>query len=300
MKKKKYLLTLSLFSIVFGALTLPFTGCTWGKAGTESDLIGTYKLTTSTRRLKGEETATDLIETKSIVSYFVFSGGGEGYYVYQDDETPLYSTELKMTYEYSSQEDGTIITVRYDDGQSQSHLNVQANNTSVKLYFDQDIYNGAIIQINSDRDIVYTKISEEPTLKDAAAQLKTTLSPLPFEDYKYHGAYVFHDKTESYFHTSVLDVDMGTMQATYYHLNDEDPFDDISAAWQTGETVGVQKVVSDGILTGLIVGENTFSFNESGSLILNDQPWDFFGARMLKHAEAQYLEEYGEWIPIID
>ena len=84
-----------LFFFIAAMIVSGFSGCYVVKGGNVKDVVGTYKLTTYSRTYDSTNSAhagekIDYIEQKGITAYLIVTESGEGYYIYKDNETPLY------------------------------------------------------------------------------------------------------------------------------------------------------------------------------------------------------------------
>lgn len=204
-KNLKYFIALFVACVVFAGSFL-FTGCGTvytSKAGTKQDMAGTYKLTTYKQK-DDEGNEVDRISQLNVKAYMVVGTDGHGYYVYEDDNTPLWYDTTYIEYNKDTEQTDLYKSIRFTVGKGNVTINRQKPgcgyeptmgfNVKTKTfnYFIPDShYYGCYPSYYT--SVLYTKISEDTDLTTVAAELDTELAPLPrYELKNLNGILIFH------------------------------------------------------------------------------------------------------------
>lgn len=116
MKKLKILLSVLLVSL----LMLASTGCYVIQGQRMWRVKGTYELTTYTRTNGKTGKVTDYVNTYGYKVYLVVTGSGQGYCVYDDNETEPYYYPCSLSYKYNAENSKLVDYVSYAyNGKSQ-------------------------------------------------------------------------------------------------------------------------------------------------------------------------------------
>lgn len=105
--------------ILATALIMVFlAGCYVIQAQSMKNVKGTYQLTSYTYTPsytygRPKPATINYIEEKGYEVYLVVTGTGKGYYVHKDNETPAYSIEVDLTYEYAEEDSSKVEYVKY-------------------------------------------------------------------------------------------------------------------------------------------------------------------------------------------
>jgi len=117
MRKIKYWLVVLLI-VAFSMLSF---GCYVVQGQKMKNVKGTYKLvhytyTPSYEKREGyTPTTIDYIADRGYEVYLVVTGTNMGYYVHKDNDTPAYSTQVSLSYEYNQDDSSKIDYVSYAD-----------------------------------------------------------------------------------------------------------------------------------------------------------------------------------------
>ena len=109
----------TLCAVLLALMCFTLTSCYVSHPTAMRNLTGTYELTKFTRKAKdadSEADPDDYIAQKGIVAYLVITGEDYGYYVYKDNETQLTVKQVKILYEYDSEDISKIKSITYNDG----------------------------------------------------------------------------------------------------------------------------------------------------------------------------------------
>ena len=109
----------TLCAVLLALMCFTLTSCYVSHPTAMRNLTGTYELTKFTRKAKdadSEADPDDYIAQKGIVAYLVITGEDYGYYVYKDNETPVTVKQVKILYEYDSEDISKVKSITYNDG----------------------------------------------------------------------------------------------------------------------------------------------------------------------------------------
>ena len=226
--KKKFLLlaTLSLF-VILSAVVL--SACYVSNPATLDNVVGTYELDTYTRTPKADgETTYDsinMIEKYGIKAYLVLKENGRGYYVYKDNETPLYAKEIIVTYKYDSDE--LVESIYYNAGVSdkgdgypgkgEEDLGVNFKKKRKRLAYNFPAIKIGAIDRQFSQTVHYEKVSDKTDLSYVKGKLGN-VSVAPYEVQNLTGVHVFDgtysdDKEYLYY---IIDMNVTDKKATVY------------------------------------------------------------------------------------
>lgn len=107
MKKLK----LALISLLTLIIAFSVTGCVIVVPQRMWRVKGTYRLTDY--YYMANSVTIDYLEEKEIVAYLVVTGKSEGYYIYQDKDTPAKIEKVSLSYEYSKEEPNKVAYVSF-------------------------------------------------------------------------------------------------------------------------------------------------------------------------------------------
>ena len=141
------------------------TGCYRLKAAKKSEIAGTYELVRYSRSSTGEDDEGNYKAKKGIESYLVISEEGKGYYIYKDNNTPLYCVETSVNFIESEEERGKYEYVEMDMevkplaskmGYRNGYLNIGVMDFT---YVDKIKYEGMLYtdykKVNKDQSLSY-------------------------------------------------------------------------------------------------------------------------------------------------
>ena len=109
MKKLKIVV----ISLLLFVLAFSVTGCYSVVPQKMWRVKGTYRLTNYSFSTSG--VSVDYLEQKEIVAYLVVTGKSEGYYIYQDKDTPATMEKVNLYYEYSTEEPDKVAYVTFKE-----------------------------------------------------------------------------------------------------------------------------------------------------------------------------------------
>ena len=130
-------------SLLLLVITFLVTGCYAVQPQRMWKVKGTYRLTNY--GYTSSSVSINYLEQKEIVAYLVVTGKSEGYYIYQDKDTPVYMEKASLSYEYSTEEPNKVayVTLKTQDSIFSKKLGVQKKR--LKAYDGSQI----IIQVGS-------------------------------------------------------------------------------------------------------------------------------------------------------
>ncbi len=235
----------ALVAVVFTVCAFSvFTGCYNSAPAPMEKLVGTYKLTKYEYRLETEEENHDYIAEKGITAYLVVRSDGTGYYVYKDNETPLYAEEVVITYEYETLSEETDETDEYGNniintittdniksiyyrysqditgggpnghpGYGWEHLGFDVKNKNLNVRHSP--YHGILVDIKTYQTVEYKRIDNATTLSAVEKELGVSLKTAPFPVKRLNGKYVLRsygfEEEENLF--IIADIDVFAMKA---------------------------------------------------------------------------------------
>ena len=241
----KKLLSLVLTAALCLTAVFVLTACYASKPVLMEDLVGTYQLTKFTRTGTGENAEThDLIAEKGIVAYLVVGADGKGYYVYKDNDVELYVKEVRIEYDYATED----VTEEYVDDQGNTQTRIVETKTTDLIdeirYYTGDgsathpggghenlgvngailnFYYAAIFQRKESQSVEYKKVDKAVDLSYVQGKLGQLPAATAYEVQRMGG---WHTVDESYDSSEILyrayNVDLATMTATYYYATKQD------------------------------------------------------------------------------
>ena len=167
-----------------------------------SQLVGTYELMTyrigtpkseaemSQKQSEDESNFnyTDRILAKKITCYLIVRDDGTGYYVYGDEETPLYAQEVRIFYSYNEEQADKVKEIRYtagtphkdDDypGCGEEPLGVNAKTKTLNYYLGT--YTFGKLSRKYTQQVTYKKVDKATDLSYVQKKLDRTFDPAPF------------------------------------------------------------------------------------------------------------------------
>ena len=185
-----------------------FAGCGTmytSKAGAKEEMVGTYKLTTYNQK-DSEGNIVNRIEQLNVKAYLVVGGDGSGYYVYQDNTTPLWYDTIAIQYNKDDNDETLFKSIRFTTGKGTVTINKQkpgcgyeptmgfnVNTKTFNYFIPDDRPSQSWLYPSYYTDVVYTKISEDADLSKVTTELDLVLSPLPrYELKNLDGVLIFH------------------------------------------------------------------------------------------------------------
>ncbi len=283
--KRKILHILSF--VVLATLTFFLVSCYQSKPGYMKDLTGTYELTKYTYRLKDAEADEDkdnMLKVNSIKAYLVISSDGTGYYVYKSNNHPLKAEEVRITYEYDTEETNKIREIYYTNGVSNSSSGLPGNgHESLGLLFKLfsktlNMTHVAIFGNKYQSSVSYKRVSRKTDLSYVSKKMGETLSANEFEYNGLTGTYVLdyaYDTNLTYF---ILDLNAETGKANiYYGENGENKSKtnlDMTLSVKTVDNQSYAEIVVDGAtyrrnINGNVLGPNLLSNNNENEFLMN-------------------------------
>lgn len=128
-----------LVAIIFIVSALMSMGCYFVNPQTMKDVKGTYELTSYTKRYNNASDGTnvDYITDYGYKIYLVVTGTDRGWYVMQSNETATYAKEVKLTYEYDTEETNKLRYVFYRDSTTDESYKTRLGITKDTLSHNQ-------------------------------------------------------------------------------------------------------------------------------------------------------------------
>lgn len=167
--------------IVLSLLLACFTvGCTPAKL---EKITGTYRLTKKTTQHISDEEPTDLIAQNQIIEYIVLTGTEKGYYIYSDKTTALSCKEVKIEYNYSSNDPEEISSVKvYTQPNDYVLLYVNYKNAAecFLVYEKNGIKSELFPSLEYSKKTHFTRISDDVTLATVNRETGQNLGTVPF------------------------------------------------------------------------------------------------------------------------
>ncbi len=179
MRKMKRLLCL----LLIAALLVGFSGCYVIRGQKMNRLKGTYKLTYYTYT-PSYDIGSEPPETRDYVNgekylwedYLVITGTDMGYYIHKDVNTPAYVKEVKLTYEYDTEDSSKIDYVTFMDvltTTAEPGVNRLGVNGKRLNYSKSSVtWNGFLIKQHTEAiHVTWEKVDDATDLSYAKAQL---------------------------------------------------------------------------------------------------------------------------------
>lgn len=243
MRKTRTLLSL----LVIAALILSFASCYFISGQDMEDLEGTYKLTSFTYTPKYERkegytpTERDYVNGESFLyeDYLVITGESTGYYAHKDASGQTYVKEVKLSYEYDTEDSDEIEYVTFEDALSSSN-DIEVNRLGVNgdvLNYTKSAYDYTtlITQVDMRSESVsvrWEKVSDDTDLSYVKEKLGN-LKSYDYEGYKRRGIYELttskNIETGEYLDSEylylfyVIDTYDGASTATLHYAQASDP-----------------------------------------------------------------------------
>lgn len=243
MRKTRTLLSL----LVIAALILSFASCYFISGQDMEDLEGTYKLTSFTYTPKYERkegytpTERDYVNGESFLyeDYLVITGESTGYYAHKDASGQTYVKEVKLSYEYDTEDSDEIEYVTFEDALSSSN-DIEVNRLGVNgdvLNYTKSAYDYTTlitqVQMRSESvSVRWEKVSDDTDLSYVKEKLGN-LKSYDYEGYKRRGIYELttskNIETGEYLDSEylylfyVIDTYDGASTATLHYAQASDP-----------------------------------------------------------------------------
>ena len=228
----KKTITLLLVAAIIATLFIGLTACYVSRPDTMDHLVGTYALTSYTRKAKdapSEEEATDMIKEKGIVAYLIIKNNGTGYYVYKDNNTALFARSIKITYSYDEDHSESVKEIRYTDGLTSSGdgypgkgmetLGLNFSKKEKRLTYTMP----AVFGRNYSQTVRYEKVDDSTGLSYAGNKLGTTIVA---SDYELNGLGLVHADCSYYdgfpYLYMIYDIRPAEKKADFYYAMKED------------------------------------------------------------------------------
>lgn len=264
------------------------TGC---EAASMDKITGTYELTVKTRQHVDESTATDLMEKYEIKCYLVIDGSQKGYYIYQDKDSALTCTEMKVEYTYDSDDTSKVSSVRiYTDPLSSSSDSYYVNynksdKTNHLMYRIPGIHSSLAPSLEYTRVADFTQISSDTTLATVKSKLGVDIKVLPTELRYINGLqtmYTENDNSPYIYRYYDIDVLGGTAKL-YYALKAD------GVKHEETKTVAYDLTVTDDSRGTVTIGEEVFS-------LLNDYYATYTDGELTYNLSSFYAEDLQQQI----
>lgn len=195
----KKTISVLLIIAVIATFLLSLTACYVSKPDTMEHLVGTYHLAFYTRKPKdapAETEPTDMIKEKGITAYLVVKSDGNGYFVYKDNDTPVYAKSVKIDFTFDSEDAERVKEIRYTDGltdkgdgypgKGRETLGLNFGKKDKKLTYTMP----AVFGRDFSQTVRYEKVSDATDLSYASAK---TGSSLKAADYELNGLGVLYE-----------------------------------------------------------------------------------------------------------
>lgn len=251
-------------AVIIGvALMLSLTACYISNPGKMSQLAGTYELSVykigtpkteaelSQKQSEDESNYnyTDKILQKEIICYLVVKDDGTGYYVYGDKDTPLTAKNVKIYYQYDSDEADKVKEIRYtvgiahsgDDypGCGEEPLGVNIKSKTLNYYLGT--YTLGKLSRKYTQSVTYKKVDKATDLSYVEKKLNKKFSVAAFETNGLTGLFnmdiAYMEGPEYIYYGIDLDLGKGTADVYYALKSDETPREikGLTASYVVGE-----------------------------------------------------------------
>lgn len=169
-----------LVAVCLLATLLALTACYVSRPDTIENVAGTYKLAEFTRTPKAETEEEqnnpdarkeDIIKQKGIEAYLIVKADGRGYYIYKDNDKPLYAREVKITFDYDEDNKEQVKEIHYTwdtsitgdgyPGRGKEPLGVNFSKSSKQLTYYLPSWDGLLIKREYSQQVRYERISSK-------------------------------------------------------------------------------------------------------------------------------------------
>jgi len=265
---KKFIIALLLTAIISSLL---LTACYVSNPAKMDELVGTYELTSYTRRPKNsdpeDENATvDMIKDKEITAYLVVKSDGYGYYVYKDKDTELTAYSVRITYTYDDEHPDQVKEIYYEDGYVTSGNNYPGRGRErLGLNFKKkdrrltySVPSSELMKRDYSQSVEYTKVDNANDLSFVNSKLNASLSASEYGLKGLEGLFVNSDiyGSETYVFMAVeFSKDLKT--ANYYYALKADEV----LVKQSGLNVSTVYPEEDHNIVLITIGSQTFKRN---------------------------------------
>ena len=223
---KKKLISI-LTAVLFLALAI-LPGCYFVNAQKMKNVKGTYKLVTYSRTDGLTNKTTDYVEKLGYEEYLIVTGSNMGYFVHKDNNQAAYSVEVRLIYEYDTEDSSLVSRVTYEDslnsqaransfGVTKDNLNVSIPRVYVTDWMNSDGYSRSFTKVDNATDLSYVK------------QQLGTLNEYTYESWKDKGVWEassycasVNDYEEPYVYYYVAVNGYDNQMTVYYALKTED------------------------------------------------------------------------------
>lgn len=205
---KKYILPVAVAMVLFIAVFV-MASCYLSRPAEEESVEGTYELFVFTRTPRSdlveegaENTTVNLIETKGITAYLVLKGDGRGYYVYKDNQTPLFAREVRVTFDYEDEDKTIVEEIHYSwdssiggdgwPGKGKESLGVNFKDSKKILAFNLPAGDSWLINREYSQTVRYQKVSDKTDLSYVFSKVGE-VSYASYETANLDGIHVFSE-----------------------------------------------------------------------------------------------------------
>ena len=283
MRRLKYLVT----SVLVVLVVFMSFGC-YMVSGQKMDRVkGTYKLTNYTRIPQYERREGYTPKTINYLTdedyqyedYLIVTGNGSGYYVHKDVNTPAYSKEVTLSYQYDDENSSLVEYVVYNDsvsvnassgvnklGVTKGYLNYS------KPAFDYtEIFTKRPMR-TEDIGVRWEKVDKATDLSYVEKQLGT-LKKYGYQDYAVRGIYEWETSTnietgeviasDYQYYYIVVDTAQGVTTAKISYALKETPTERVNQTVNISHTQGDwNSITIDGIVWSIDSGWGTYYYSE--------------------------------------
>ncbi len=236
------------FSIVIAVLMVAvlclagLTACYPSKPAKLDKVVGTYELIDFTRTYssvnaetgESESQVTDYIADKGVKAYLVVRADGTGYYVYQDNDTPLSARIVKITYSYDEEDPTLVESIVYDNGtastgdgypgKGREPLGVYFKGRTKVLSYSLPALSGKILKRAYSQSVKYSRVDNATDLSYVQKQLGKTLAVADYEVAGLSGVFYYQSPyTPEYPYVYyMIDLRAADKKADVYYMFKED------------------------------------------------------------------------------
>jgi len=187
MKRRIYRAFVSLaVALVAVCSVLFYGGCYTVKAGAIKEIVGTYELTRYS-------TTEDEIAAQGMRCYMVVTASGNGWFAYEDNDTPLFYAELKLRFIADTQEPSKYAYVEVSFKEPNKWHKLGVNVSAKNLNSRQAEMKGNIIDGNYGVDyyidVAFTRKAKSTDLSYVEKQLGAAQTVLPYGAIALNGLY---------------------------------------------------------------------------------------------------------------
>ena len=175
MKRKiTKLLATALLAVVLVCSAVFATGCYVIRGVKMKDLKGTYELTHYSAR-------TNLLEEREIKLYLVINNSGDCYYVFKDNDTELYASEMRVSFTANQEDSSKYDYVKctfYDNYTIDFGINGDILNYSKIVW--KPLEWGKPLETDYTISVSFKKVSKKTDLSYVANKMDAELTAMPF------------------------------------------------------------------------------------------------------------------------